>query len=812
MSSRTAVAVSVLGIGLFAAGAGATDYYAAQKHPAANDANPGTLEKPFKTINAALPVLKPGDTLWVRDGVYRETVMLHKNAWEFQGEKWSAFRSGESEDRKIRFAAFPGEQPVIKGSEVVTGWKPYRPTIVVREDAVTASNAVGVPFTALQTNIWVIEGWTNNSHQVFCDGKLLQQVGGEMIKDLQVWWRGRVGDGLKDMKPGSFYCDLAGKVLYVWLEDGGDANTHTMEVSVRPFIFWIYGLNYIGVRGLRMTHANGSAVINWPAVVMNGSYDVMEDCEITWCDFCGVSVSGAFNTLVRCKVNHHGNSCFGAGGRGHRFIDCEFSYGNNRRFNSGWQGGGMKFNGYDIVFSGCSANDSLDAPGFWNDGECDNVTIENCRAMRNGGAGIMIEIGNRVTIRNNIVGENGRGIYISSSSHCQMLHNLCYRNGDAGVAAVGPDRINGWFFDDARTGYAPARGNIVWGNIFLDNCHPDFVPKEPDGRGEPWTTRAEVILPNPATASNDGNISDYNIYYRSDGRAVPFWYNWHEVQFKDLTEWQQKTGQDKHSTIAQPLFADAAKGDFHPVKGSPAIRFVRPIMGAGLDLGDARRDDRAYYTAGPYEAGPDLIPKRPVEPVTVKAPVPLALPADRLSVLKGGGTLATLAEALQEVEVKTLANGERGAVFGSIPFAMSKPMQAIVLDQKQGIVRIPVSRGVRRLYLLHALLDPTKGPGLAQGMVKILREDGMGIFLGWSLTGNNIAPSVGEWTGSLAGGLGAQREKTEVAWESKDKNVRLFLTTWENDNYWYPVRDLDWLITDPKAKIVILGVTVQPDK
>jgi len=63
--------------------AGAADYYVAQKGAAADDKNPGTLEKPFKTINAGLPKLKAGDTLWIREGTYRESLSLQTNAWSF---------------------------------------------------------------------------------------------------------------------------------------------------------------------------------------------------------------------------------------------------------------------------------------------------------------------------------------------------------------------------------------------------------------------------------------------------------------------------------------------------------------------------------------------------------------------------------------------------------------------------------------------------------------------------------------------------------------------------------------------------------
>src|SRR5215213_4437884 len=39
-----------------------------------DNANPGTLQQPFKTIQQAADVAQPGDNVFVRGGVYRETV------------------------------------------------------------------------------------------------------------------------------------------------------------------------------------------------------------------------------------------------------------------------------------------------------------------------------------------------------------------------------------------------------------------------------------------------------------------------------------------------------------------------------------------------------------------------------------------------------------------------------------------------------------------------------------------------------------------------------------------------------------------
>ena len=51
-------------------------YYVAAQVNAADDANPGTPRRPWKTLARATRDLRPGDTLVVHSGVYRETVTL----------------------------------------------------------------------------------------------------------------------------------------------------------------------------------------------------------------------------------------------------------------------------------------------------------------------------------------------------------------------------------------------------------------------------------------------------------------------------------------------------------------------------------------------------------------------------------------------------------------------------------------------------------------------------------------------------------------------------------------------------------------
>ncbi|MGB8167561.1 MAG: right-handed parallel beta-helix repeat-containing protein [Chthoniobacteraceae bacterium] len=92
-------------ISLFAAlvaqAALAAEYYVATK---GNDANPGTLAAPWKTIQKAADTLQPGDTVFVRRGVYKGLVTINVSG---------------APGLPITFTNYSNEKPVIDGSGIV---------------------------------------------------------------------------------------------------------------------------------------------------------------------------------------------------------------------------------------------------------------------------------------------------------------------------------------------------------------------------------------------------------------------------------------------------------------------------------------------------------------------------------------------------------------------------------------------------------------------------------------------------------------------------------------------------------------------
>ena len=95
----------LVGLGLFASkSAFAAEYYVA---PTGSDSDPGTIDKPFGTLQKGADTAVAGDTVWIRGGTYAITKPKTSSA----GILFS--KSGTSDTNRIKYWAYPGEVPLV---------------------------------------------------------------------------------------------------------------------------------------------------------------------------------------------------------------------------------------------------------------------------------------------------------------------------------------------------------------------------------------------------------------------------------------------------------------------------------------------------------------------------------------------------------------------------------------------------------------------------------------------------------------------------------------------------------------------------
>jgi len=428
--------------GIFAA-----DYYVAQKDPAASDTNPGTEQQPFKTLSNACTTAQAGDTVYIKEGTYREALIP-----KHSGEK----------GKPITFQAYKKDFVMIKGSEVLTGLE--------REG----------------TNLWVKRPWTKEgwwsdalcrgiSAAPYQDSARIDQV---FVNETPLQWV----PSRKELKPGCFYWNAKkekksepadGELVICPPEGVADLNQALVEIPVLNNVVgaWLgdpLGLggirrtrqyhpdnpiskqtwpeiHYIHIKGLHFRHA--AHTLNRVGVRLDGDYWLLENCTVEYMNCNGVS-AGADHGIVRnCMVSHNGQSGLDCGsGSDNLFENCVTFYNNRKIFSIGWGGAGNKL----CVVNHNTVRGLVSAfnygSGLWYDIDCRNVLVEDCLVFGNRpiNAGYFYEISWDGIFRRNIAFANhaaGETFYgaecVLSSSASTLVEDNVLIGGTGGVSLGG---------------------------------------------------------------------------------------------------------------------------------------------------------------------------------------------------------------------------------------------------------------------------------------------------------------------------------------------------------------------------------------
>ncbi len=197
-----------------------------------SDENDGSEEKPFRTIQAAANVARPGDVITVHEGTYRERI--------------NPVRGGLSDKERIVFQAAPGENVMIKGSELIKGW----------EKEQNDTWKVNIPnsfFGDFNPYNDLIHGdWFYRLERDL-------HTGAVYVKGHWLTEAARLEDALNPVKGEPLWfalVDEANTTIYAQFK-GVDPNLEEVEINVRQTVFYPEnpGINYITVRGFKMMHA-----------------------------------------------------------------------------------------------------------------------------------------------------------------------------------------------------------------------------------------------------------------------------------------------------------------------------------------------------------------------------------------------------------------------------------------------------------------------------------------------------------------------------------------------------------------------------
>ena len=372
------------------------------------------------TIQELVNAAKPGGTVLVPSGIYRETITLNA---------------------PITLIGQPGAE--IRGSDVWTKWEASGKAW---KSALTLPEFYHYGYGGQQSK------WPE---QVFVNDKESHHVA-------------------SDPGPGEFSLDAQRHVLLGQSPEGA-----TVEVTTRQIWFAICADN-VAIRGFRMKHAASDSQANAAIAFHKQSGGTIESCVLSDTHGCVVSLgSGKGNRLLNCEIFNGGQTGVHASdGTDGDVISGNRIHDNDRSdFDAGWDAGGIKIaTTTNTVFENNEIWNNR-GPGLWCDVDCGNITIRGNRIHHNGGAGIHYEISRGAHITGNVTWDNSRafsewgwgaGILLSSSRDCVI---------DSNIVAWNPDGISVISADRGETRWNQVVNNDVHDNVVIGT---DTDPRDPN--------------------------------------------------------------------------------------------------------------------------------------------------------------------------------------------------------------------------------------------------------------------------------------------------------------------------------------------
>jgi len=396
--------------------------------PKGSDSGTGERNSPFGSIQLAADISGPGDTIVLLPGLYRQRVQVT--------------RSGEP-GAPIRFVA---EQPgtvTISGADPLNGWESVvgsEPIYSVSWNhlfAIDTKNGKPIECHPPTDTLW------GRAEQVMARGE--QLMPSPSLEALRSGWqRFKVANtGAVLTAPvahvgprfaGAFFADTENKRLYAWLQSGDSPNRHSIEASTRGLLFGSsptesgdVPIHDVEVDGLTFRYA--ATFAQRAAVWLWGSHNTVSNCVIEDMAGKGVAVNGLLEHSLIKGCGAIGGSAMGTGFSNVSDVWLENCW---KPYDRNGEAGGVK-----IADSGPGKFDHCaflrnGGAGLWMDIGCHDVDVKNCVSAENEQSGLFVEISERVAALDcafvgNGVGSVGKapgwgraGVDIAESDSCQV--------------------------------------------------------------------------------------------------------------------------------------------------------------------------------------------------------------------------------------------------------------------------------------------------------------------------------------------------------------------------------------------------------
>ncbi|MGI8855659.1 MAG: hypothetical protein ACR2JW_07910, partial [Thermomicrobiales bacterium] len=230
-------------------------------HPNANDANPGTDDRPLKTIAKAADLAmqnnlrKVSTRVIIAPGAYRESPSIQAKT--------------NLTDTPMQFEARQHGTVMIAGSDVWAGWKKQGATNTYTHAWPYKWGLTSYP-KGWEGNV-VLQPIVRRREMIFINGQSLTQV-----------------LSTQELKAGAFFVSEQASTVSIVPPAGVAVENATVEVAVRPGLFFVEGAQNLTIQGLTFMH--GNSPVGETAVIFNNCSNVLvEDCGFFWNNWSGMT-------------------------------------------------------------------------------------------------------------------------------------------------------------------------------------------------------------------------------------------------------------------------------------------------------------------------------------------------------------------------------------------------------------------------------------------------------------------------------------------------------------------------------------------
>lgn len=478
--------------------------------PHGHDSSSGSRAHPFATLQRAVNVSQPGDTVVLRGGTYHQSAVVRQHDVTIR-------RAG------TRPVVFDGARRV--SGFVKTGSRWVRPHWNYQFD----HSPTFVPGAPDGTGSWQ---WVNPKHpmapypdQVWVDGRPLKQVASAAA----------VG-------PGRFAVDNATHELVI----GSDPTGRRVEASTLQEAIDVRGSS-VTLHGIRVRRYADS-VPTLGAVILQGPHATLSHMQIVQNATSGLQIHADYVRVLHSRVS--GNGLIGIHGSGsyHLLIShVRVNHNNLQRFNIAPVSGGIKMTASRHVRIKSSVFRHNLGTGVWMDGSTYDDTIVSNTITRNRGLGINLEISDTALVANNLITRNRMaGVQADNTGHVRIWNNDIIGNDRPINIAQEPRTPSG-----SRSGHDARRPlpdpTVPW--------YVQHMTVKNNVISDPRPTAICMLCVVDTTGARSGTAmgvrADANLYVRTNASAPRWVVRWSSgagspYLFTELASFRDRIAQEAH--------------------------------------------------------------------------------------------------------------------------------------------------------------------------------------------------------------------------------------------------------------------------